>query len=89
MTSFPHSAGTARPYVWAPDQSPAYWNVGTCWRVRADGSQPTAGPARSRSSVRKDSSPHRTSTTRGKTRAGRQLGCGQLLAPPSATTDVR
>lgn len=39
MTSFPHSAGTARPYVWAPDQSPAYWNVGTYWRVLADGSQ--------------------------------------------------
>ncbi|TDD57677.1 cupin domain-containing protein [Kribbella antibiotica] len=39
MTNFPHSAGTARPYVWAPDQSPAYWNVGTYWRVLADGSQ--------------------------------------------------
>ncbi|MFG2961214.1 hypothetical protein ACGF5O_46785 [Streptomyces sp. NPDC048291] len=39
MTRFPHSAGTARPYVWAPDQSPAYWNVGTYRRVLADGSQ--------------------------------------------------
>jgi len=39
MTSLPHSAGTARPYVWAPDQSPAYWNVGTYWRVLADSSQ--------------------------------------------------
>jgi len=39
MTSFPRSAGTARPYVWTPDQSPAYWNVGTYWRVLADGSQ--------------------------------------------------
>jgi hypothetical protein len=51
MTSFPHSAGTARPYVWAPDQPPAYWNVGTCRAAQnGSGAGGRASPA--------DSEPH-------------------------------
>ncbi|MET1075432.1 MAG: cupin domain-containing protein [Umezawaea sp.] len=39
MTVLPSGAAASAPYVSGPAESPAYWHVGTYWRVLADGTQ--------------------------------------------------
>lgn len=96
MTSFPHSAGTARPYVWAPDRPRPIGTSARTGECSPTAARPTAGSARSRNCVRKDSSPHRTSTTRRKRRSSssKVISCSpsetrRSRPDPAATSTCR